>query len=270
MKISKGAGMKSIVALVTVGMMMSIANADVVSKNGIAKDSATGLMWQDNADAANVQKDWDGAKRYCQDLRLDGYKDWRLPNIYELATLRDDLKQNNHMINGIENIASGSYWSSTTGTDGSNGMWSLAFTYGYDNSCNKTYSRYVRCVRAGQLNFDNLVILKNKDKLKVSQENIDYITPTLIAQHKKEDKERERRNRQNTTSSSGYEEINKVDMGKEGDRYVTDYKIKCDNGKSGYISQRVSSNSNDSTLYCGGSYGCKYSVEDAVKAVCGY
>jgi hypothetical protein len=44
----------------------------------------------------------------------------------------------------------------------------------------------VRCVRAGQLNFDNLVILKNKGKVKVSQENIDTISPKEEARRKKE------------------------------------------------------------------------------------
>jgi opacity protein-like surface antigen len=65
MEILKGAGMKNkvLTALVAMGMMASLVNAGVVSKNGIAKDSA-GLMWQDNADAVTDQKDWERSKGY--------------------------------------------------------------------------------------------------------------------------------------------------------------------------------------------------------------
>ena len=37
-------------------------NAQIVSTNGIATDSATGLVWQDNSEAKTNKKDWNGAK----------------------------------------------------------------------------------------------------------------------------------------------------------------------------------------------------------------
>ncbi len=50
-------------------------------------DPVTGLMWagKDNGKAVN----WQRAKKYCRDLRLTGYSDWRLPTIDELQEIYD-------------------------------------------------------------------------------------------------------------------------------------------------------------------------------------
>ena len=189
---------KKIFGIALLGVLSTLS-AGVISQNGVAKDSATGLMWQDepiteaektayknntnNGKAGN----WNYAKAYCENLTLGGFSDWRLPNIYELTTLIDNTKSSDpYVINGIENIASNLYWSSTTYASNSSDAWGVGFNYGDDGWNVKTSSYYVRCVRAGQLNFDNLVILKNKGKVKVSQENIDTISPKEEARRKKE------------------------------------------------------------------------------------
>jgi hypothetical protein len=50
-------------------------------------DPVTGLMWagKDNGKPDNWQK----AKKYCRDLRLAAYSDWRLPTIDELQEIYD-------------------------------------------------------------------------------------------------------------------------------------------------------------------------------------
>jgi hypothetical protein len=55
-----------------------------VVENEIVKDSATGLMWQKEI---IKRKTWDEGKKYCKDLTLTGFSDWRLPTISELRTL---------------------------------------------------------------------------------------------------------------------------------------------------------------------------------------
>lgn len=150
-------------------------------------DSATGLMWQQDNDAKTIKKDWDSAKAYCENLTLGGFNDWRLPNIYELNTLLDNTKSlSPRVIDGIENKNNNNYWSSTAHDVFMHGAWVVYFFYGSNEWDNKTDRYSVRCVRAGELNFDNLVILKNQGKLKVSQKNIDEISPEGKAKRIKE------------------------------------------------------------------------------------
>ena len=79
----------------------------------IFTDKATGLVWQDNSDAKNVQKDWSGAKGYCQNLTLEEKSDWRLPTIKELQSIVDIKKFNPAIKDGFKNVASNDYWSSS-------------------------------------------------------------------------------------------------------------------------------------------------------------
>ncbi len=103
------------------------------TNNGTITDSATGLMWQ-KADDGN-SRDWETALSYAENLNLDNYTDWRLPNAKELQSLVDYTRSpqttNSPAINPIfdttsildPNGNSGQYpyyWSSTTHLDGIN------------------------------------------------------------------------------------------------------------------------------------------------------
>ena len=233
---------KKIFSIALLGFLSTL-NAGVISQNGIAKDSATGLIWQDDNDAKTITKDWNGAKAYCENLTLGGFSDWRLPNIYELTTLVDNTKlEEPYMVKGIQKFVLYSYWTSTT-FDDRESAWSVAFLYGDNNGLGKINTSYVRCVRAGQLNFDNLVILKNKGKLKVSQENIDKTSPKKEAKRKKEAQESEKRelsfsNSHQGNSYNNWEIASKVDLPKSYDpeNSAVQYKILCGNGKTDYVS----------------------------------
>ncbi|MEA2051044.1 MAG: DUF1566 domain-containing protein [Campylobacterota bacterium] len=118
--------------------------------SSVYTDKSTGLMWQDNYDAKSVKKTWSGAKKYCQNLSLSGYKDWFLPAAEQLLTLTDKSKYNPSIKNGIQNITSSSYWSSSPDVSSSSSAWGVGFKYGHSDYNGKTDKFYVRCARAGQ------------------------------------------------------------------------------------------------------------------------
>ena len=147
----------------------SILNADIISQNGIAKDSETGLEWQDEPYTKaeikahfgnqNIGKmgNREYANKYCENLTLGGYDDWRLPNIYELVTLIDDTKSENpYRVDGFKNFPSDyGYWSSTT-QDKTDFTWYVEFYLGAYDWNDRANKNFIRCVRAKELNFDNL------------------------------------------------------------------------------------------------------------------
>lgn len=55
--------------------------------NGTISDTATGLMWQQADDG--IERDWENALSYAENLVLASYSDWRLPNAKELQSIVD-------------------------------------------------------------------------------------------------------------------------------------------------------------------------------------
>jgi hypothetical protein len=107
------------------------------------------LMWQDSQEAKNIQKDWQGAKEYCQGLKLAGFRDWRLPNLYELESIVDTNRE--PMVKKeFKNTTPDLYWSSSEIQSDSDYAWSVYFKHGYSYGYSKADKYHVRCVRAGQ------------------------------------------------------------------------------------------------------------------------
>lgn len=105
-------------------------NRFVDNKNKTVSDKATGLMWQ--KDDSKVGIDWRGALKYCEELNVDGYTDWRLPNAKELQSIVDYKRSPQATASAAidpifsvsridDNLGSYPYfWSSTTHLDGRN------------------------------------------------------------------------------------------------------------------------------------------------------
>jgi len=109
------------------------------------------LQWQDNADAKTVTRDWDGAKSYCANLTLEGYRDWRLPSIKELQSIVDRKKRDPAIKAGFSNTATDDwYWSASPFVYNGSYAWIFDFGNGSTFSFTKTVKHYVRCVRGRQ------------------------------------------------------------------------------------------------------------------------
>ncbi|WP_415718561.1 DUF1566 domain-containing protein [Maridesulfovibrio sp.] len=97
-------------------------NAFVNLKNGTVEDKATGLIWQQQDSAK--QLNWQEALNYCENLNSAGRIDWRLPNVKELQSIVDYTRSpktsGSAAINPIFKVTDKEsyYWSSTTHMDG--------------------------------------------------------------------------------------------------------------------------------------------------------
>jgi hypothetical protein len=63
------------------------ASAQETQVRGYWVDRSTGLMWAGKDNGKDVS--WNKAVKYCRDLRLAGYSDWRLANNVELQGIYD-------------------------------------------------------------------------------------------------------------------------------------------------------------------------------------
>ena len=115
--------------------------------NEIIKDLTTNLYWQKGYVTG---KTWQEALEYCENLTLDGYSDWRLPNINELISLVNYGAKN--PASDFINMPSKPFWSSTTSLSYSTGnALYIKFATGDLDYISKTYTydpRLTRCVRS--------------------------------------------------------------------------------------------------------------------------
>jgi len=140
--------MKKLLFIVLAGSML-FAGQRFVRDNSkqVVKDIKTHLMWQDNKDAKTVKRDWQGAINYCKNLKLGGYKDWRLPSVSELFTIVDYDTYNPAISPVFKNVVSKYYLSSTTLANNTSLVLVVYFYYGFNANTTKSNIYYVRCVR---------------------------------------------------------------------------------------------------------------------------
>jgi len=157
-------------------LLSAIAYASFNKEGNIVTDSSTGLQWQDDAIGTTVTMEWTNAITHCEDLELDGHGDWRLPNLAELTSLVDDTRVDPSIDSSVfDHTASNGYWSSTTDAGNSDYAWFVGFGSGYQSGNYKTYSFYVRCVRAGQ--FDLLPFARVSFISELPQDNTLQLEP---------------------------------------------------------------------------------------------
>ncbi len=118
------------------------------SENTI-KDNYTGLIWQKSGSDKDMS--FKEAKKYCTDLTLDKYSDWRLPSQIELYYLANRNRYKPAIDSEYFNLKNLYYWSSTPYKppikDNSFNVWIVSFEHGNDFFDSELHMRYVLCVR---------------------------------------------------------------------------------------------------------------------------
>jgi hypothetical protein len=122
-------------------MILSLA----VNAANIVKDNETGLIWQDTQDVK--KKNWNDAIKYCIDLELNEFTDWRLPSIDELMSISDKTRYKPAIKKIFKNNRNDWYWTSTKFSGDLSSAWIVGFKNGYDSSHDLVEKNYVRCVR---------------------------------------------------------------------------------------------------------------------------
>ena len=118
-----------------------------IKKGDVVIDKDRKLMWQDDKAVINNKMTWPQARRYCKNLNLAGFSDWRLPTIEELSTIIDLDRYNPAIAKEFKNVRSEWYWTNTSCASNRSYAWEFYFKYGYDGNYGKNSNRYVRCVR---------------------------------------------------------------------------------------------------------------------------
>jgi len=110
----------------------------------------TGLTWQ--KETSENRQSWEEALDYCENLDLDNYSDWRLPNIRELVSIIE-FGNENPAVNTemFPNTELTGYWSSTTSISSTDKAIQIQFNSGDGALIEdaKNNGHFVRCVRGG-------------------------------------------------------------------------------------------------------------------------
>ncbi len=96
MKVTKStATSRTVLFLLTTVALLAVGQSSTEDRSspqqtqvrGYWTDPTTGLMWAAKDNGKDVS--WHNAIRYCRNLRLAGYSDWRLANMFELQPIYD-------------------------------------------------------------------------------------------------------------------------------------------------------------------------------------
>lgn len=113
------------------------------------RERATGLEWQITdvvvPDPTLTPMDWEQALQYCESLSLDGYEDWRLPNVREIESLFPD----NGDLGFLPGVPAECVWSSTTAVSPTTYAWCVSFADGSVSIRDKSQPLFARCIRGG-------------------------------------------------------------------------------------------------------------------------
>jgi hypothetical protein len=112
----------------------------------ICSDKKLGkLVWQD--EAQTFTGTLEQAIEYCKLVNLAGYKDWRLPTVYELTAIADKSKFNPAINYSFDYVLDSGYWTLTKSASDPSKVWVVYFMGGLDGLSFVSGINSVRCVR---------------------------------------------------------------------------------------------------------------------------
>ncbi len=142
----------------TLSLLAIVAFANCQSKQDLSHvfiDKTTSLVWQDDVKSQATLKKHKDAVKYCEDLNLGGYSDWRLPTLEELRTLVNFDKSTPAFKDGLKNLPVGkdlSCWTSDMDKEFKTSAWRIDFATGADQRFFTNAKHFTRCVRSDKKN----------------------------------------------------------------------------------------------------------------------
>ena len=151
--------MTTVFSLVLLALAAATAGRFEAAADGTVLDTASGLMWTQKDNGADV--DQAGAKAYCDGLTLAGHDDWRLATLDELKALYDESvpspptyeyrgKPYPLRMDPAFQLSAPGVWSSSMRYEGRGVAWTLFFSSGRELASATSHKNYQRalCVRA--------------------------------------------------------------------------------------------------------------------------
>lgn len=148
--------MKSLLLLLLLLSQYLFAQTTFIRENSIVYDVKLKLYWQDNIEASLTKLSLDDSLKYCKNLKLNSYDNWRLPTYEELLSIGDYAVYKPTINKIFKNSASGHYWSIVYKRVAFGEEWTaikdyyvqrIYFSDGYSYDNDRTGKAYVRCVR---------------------------------------------------------------------------------------------------------------------------
>jgi len=128
---------------------IELFSANLIKSGDTVVDRDHKLIWQDHKENTIYRLKQDNAIKYCDELTQSGFSDWRLPTVEEYKYIIDKTRKDEIMINKkFYHIVQDGYWTKdrTWRTLGRYGYY-IFFKSGTAYYENRTYAKYVRCVR---------------------------------------------------------------------------------------------------------------------------